>query len=58
MNSGENIQIGFGIDVRFAVDRADTSGDLDCAGFVFANWRLKGKSQALSSLPGKRAEEY
>ena len=58
MNSGENIQIGFGIDVQFAVDRADTSGDLDCAGFVFANWRLKGKFKALSSLPGKRAEEY
>lgn len=58
MNSGENIQLGFGIDVRFAVDHAVISGDLDYAGFVFANWPLKEKSQALSSLPGKRAEEY
>jgi hypothetical protein len=58
VNSGENIQLGCGIDVRFAVDHVVIFGDLACAGFVFANWRLKEKSQALSSLPGKRAEEY
>jgi hypothetical protein len=58
VNSGENIQLECGIDVLFAVDRAVIFGDLDCAGFVFVNWRLKEKSQALSSLPGKRAEEY
>jgi len=39
------------------VDLEDIFGVLDFAGFVFANWRLKEKSQALSSLPGKRVEK-
>jgi len=58
VNSGENIQLECGIDVLYAVDRAVIFGVLDCAGFVFANWRLKEKSQALLNLPGRKVEEY
>jgi len=58
VNSGVSIRPGLEIDVRYAVDHAVIFGGLGFAGFVFGNWLWKEKSQALLSLPGKKAEEY
>ena len=56
-NNGASIQLEFEIDVQFVVDLEVIFGVLDFAGFVFANWLLKEKSQALPSLPGSRVEK-
>jgi hypothetical protein len=54
----ESIRLVFATGAPFVDDHEVISVDLGCAGYVFGNWRLKGKSQVLSSLPGKKAEEY
>jgi hypothetical protein len=55
---GESTLLVFATGVQFVDAHEVICVDLGYAGYVFGNWRLKEKSQVLSSLPGRKAEEY